>query len=337
MTETPSLPVVVSVIVPSHNGRDWLSRALPCIAAGSSATHEIIVSDNGSSDDTAAWLAGAWPAARALHAGEAIGFAAACNRGAEIARGHVLVFLNNDTEAQPGWLDRLVAPVLADPGRVVTTALLVQLHAPGRVDSAGDGYAIWGAAFKRGAGDEVASYQRPGDAFSPCGAACAISRALFVRLGGFDEVFGSVCEDVDLGYRVRLAGGRCLYVPEAVVHHAGSATLGIEAAGPVRLGQRNLEWAWWANTPWALVVLMTPLHLLYNVMAAAWFWRRGRLAAFAQGKREALQGWRHAVQKRRHAQALRCVSSGTLLAAMSLPPLVGKWREKRFLIGRSRT
>jgi N-acetylglucosaminyl-diphospho-decaprenol L-rhamnosyltransferase len=328
---------LVSVIIPSHDGRRWLSRCLPRIGAGASTPHEVIVADNGSADGTGAWLGAEWPTVRALCVGEAIGFAAACNHGARAAAGDVLVFLNNDTEPEEGWLDRLVGPVLREPGRVVSTAKLVLLQDPSVIDSAGDEYAIWGAAYKRGAGSRASGYTTPREVFSPCGAACAISRDLFERLGAFDERFESVCEDVDLGYRVRLAGGRCVYVPDAVVRHAGSATLGVEAPGPIRLGQRNLEWTWWANTPRLLLLPMLPMHVLYNMMAAAFFWHRGRLGAFLRGKRDALAGWRYAQAKRRRAQALRQVSAWRLAAAMSLPPLLTKWREKRGVAARSHT
>jgi len=328
--------LVVSVIVPSHDGRDWLARCLPRIAAGVATRHEVIVSDNGSHDGTADWLAAAWPAVRVLGVPDAIGFAAACNRGAGVAAGSILVFLNNDTEPEPGWLDRLVAPVRADPGGVVATARLVLLAEPDVIDSAGDEYAWWGAAYKRGAGDATTRYLEPTEVFSPCGAAFAIGRDLFERLGGFDEVFGSVCEDVDLGFRVRLVGGRCLYVPSAVVRHAGSATLGVEGPGPIRLGQRNLEWTWWANTPAPLLLPMAPLHLLYNVIAAVFFWRRQRAGAFWRGKREALAGWRHAVAKRRRVQAMRTAGTWRIAAAMTPPPLLSKWREKQGIAARGR-
>jgi N-acetylglucosaminyl-diphospho-decaprenol L-rhamnosyltransferase len=326
--------IVASVIVPSHDGRRWLARCLPRVGSGILTPHEIIVSDNGSRDDTAAWLAAEWPAVRAVCTPEAIGFAAACNRGARAASGSVLVFLNNDTEPQDGWLDRLIAPVVAEPDRVVATARLVLLDTPDIIDSAGDEYAWWGAAYKRGAGDKACNYDVPCEVFSPCGAAFAIGRDLFERLGGFDEVFGSVCEDVDLGYRVRLVGGRCVYEPTAVVRHAGSATLGIEAPGPIRLGQRNLEWTWWANTPAVLLVPMLPLHVIYNAIAALFFWRRGRSAAFWQGKREALAGWRHGVAKRRLVQAMRSAGAARIGAAMMPPPLLSKWREKRHIAAR---
>ena len=334
MPEAATDAVVASIIVPSHDGRRWLAQCLPHVASGIATSYEVIVSDNGSRDDTVGWLATEWPAVRAVCAPEAIGFAAACNRGARAASGSVLVVLNNDTEPEDGWVDRLIEQVVADPDRVVATARLVLLDAPDIMDSAGDEYAWWGAAYKRGAGHVSRHYDEPREVFSPCGAAFAIGRDLFARLGGFDEVFGSVCEDVDLGYRVRLVGGRCVYVPSAVVRHAGSATLGIEAPGPIRLGQRNMEWTWWANTPAVLLLPMLPLHVVYNVIAAVFFWRRGRSGAFWQGKREALAGWRHAVAKRRHAQAMRSVGAGRIAAAMTPPPLLSKWREKRGLAAR---
>ncbi|MCC6164909.1 MAG: glycosyltransferase [Acidobacteria bacterium] len=327
-SDAPAAPMA-SIVIPSHDGRAWLQRCLPLIGVGSRTSHEVIVSDNGSRDGTAQWLAAAWPAIRRVHAEAALGFAAACNRGAAEARGQVLVFLNNDTEPEAGWLDHLVEPVRRAPQSLVTTARLVRLGDPSVIDSAGDGYAWWGAPFRRGSGGRTTAFGVPRDVFSPCGAACAIARELFDRLGGFDEQLQSNCEDVDLGFRVRIGGGTCRYVPAAVVRHAGSATLGVESANAVRLGQRNLEWVWWASLPWPLLLATLPLHIVYNLLAAAYFLWRGRLGAFVAGKREALAGWPIACRKRRHTMATRRASSLSLLRAMSTPPLLTKWREKR--------
>ncbi len=319
-----------SVIIPSHNGRHWLERCLPRVSAGSAAECDVVVVDNGSSDGTAAWLAEHWPDVTCLQVDEPLGYAAACNHGAAYARGTWLVVLNNDTEPAAGWLDVLVATAAAADATSLVTARVVHLHDRETVDSAGDGYAWWGAAFKHGHGQPAGSYDAPGKVFGACGAAFCIAREFFQAIGGFDPRFGSVYEDVDLSMRARLAGGQCLYEPAAIVYHAGSATLGVQSATAIRLGQRNLEWTWLGNLPWSLLIVTALPHLLYEVVAGAWFLRIGRFGAFLMAKVDAARGLPHVLRKRREAGHLRRTSAASLLGAMTAPPLLGKWVEKRF-------
>ena len=319
-----------SVVIPSHNGRQWLERCLPLVQAAPALSVEILIADNGSTDGTAAWLATAWPGVTCIEIATPLGFAAACNLAAARASGDWLVFLNNDTEPAVGWLDVLVDTAIATGERTLVTALLVHLHDGTTIDSAGDGYAWWGAAFKHGHGRPAASFQTRRPVFGACGAAFAIHRGFFSALGGFDEAFGSVYEDVDLSVRARLAGGHCRFAPDAVVYHVGSATLGVQSEASIRQSQRNLEWTWLGNFPWPVLLLTAGPHLLYEVIAAVWFLRIGRFGAFVGAKRDALRGLPHVLRKRRLARRLRSAPAVSLLAAMSAPPLIGKWAEKRF-------
>src|SRR5207248_2190738 len=165
------------------------------------------------------------------------------NVGARRASGASLAFLNNDTEVDRGWLAALTAPADADPQVGLVTSHIVFLDRPDVIDSAGDGYLRCGGGFKREHGQKVGVAPRQ-DVFGACGAGFLIRRELFESIGGFDEHFFMVYEDVDLSYRARLAGARCIYAPDAVVRHAGSATIGHVSAQQVFYGQRNLEWTW---------------------------------------------------------------------------------------------
>ena len=164
------------------------------------------------------------------------------------------------------------------------------LHDPSVVDSAGDGYLRAGGAFKRFHGAPSASAGQPGDVFGACGAACMFRKDVFMDLGGFDEDFFMIYEDVDISYRARLRGYRCTYVPNAIVHHAGSGALGRNSPMSVYLGQRNLEWTYLKNTPWPLLIRSFPSHVLYDGAGLLAYAARGLLRTVPEGQMGRTQG-----------------------------------------------
>ena len=172
------------------------------------------------------------------------GFAGANNVGCAEARGRYLVLLNNDTEVLPGFLRALRSTLDASTWADLAAARIIYLHDPELVDSAGDGYTRWGAAFKRLHGEPSLLAADPAEVFGVCGAACMIRRDVFERVGGFDNDFFMVHEDVDFWDRAQLLGHRAVYVPDAVVRHGGSSSLGRSSRAAVFYGQRNLEWVY---------------------------------------------------------------------------------------------
>ena len=186
----------------------------------------------------------------------------------------------------------------------------------GSLDSAGDGYLRAGGAFKRLHGAPSALAGEPGHVFGACGAACMFRRDVFMELGGFDEDFFMVYEDVDLSYRARLAGHHCWYVAEAVVRHAGSGTLGRGSANAVFYGQRNLEWVWVRNTPWPLILRTAPSHVVYSLAGVLHYLRRGQFVPAIQGKFAALRGLPRVVRERRALQGRSSVRAGAIETLM---------------------
>lgn len=296
---------VVSVIVLNYNGRPWLCPCLDAVAAQAGCPpFETIVVDNASSDGSADFVRGRFPSVRVLETGANLGFAGGNNAGARIAGGESLVFLNNDTVPAPGWLAHLCAALEQRPHFGVVTSRLVRHDDPETIDSAGDGYLRAGGAYKRGHGALAANYLQPQEVFGACGAAFIIRRAIFDTLAGFDESFFMVYEDVDLSYRARLLGFRCWYAADAVVRHAGSATLGLASAHAVYYGQRNLEWTWIKNTPLSLLWRSLPGHLVYSLAGLAHYARRGRLGPAIRGKLAAVRGLPAVLRARRRIQSL---------------------------------
>ena len=320
----------VSIVILNYNGRAWLERCLGAAVAELAPDCELIVVDNGSSDGSVDFVQRSFPAVRVISLERNMGFAAGNNAGAQAARGHYVAFLNNDAAPQPGWLSALRNALDGDPHVGIAASCIVFMHDPSVIDSAGDGLTRWGGAFKRGHGGSVREALGAGDVFGACGAACLVRRDVFLELGGFDSSFFAVYEDVDLSYRFQLRGYRCTYVPAAVVHHAGSSTLGRLSTNSVFWGQRNMEWMYFKNTPWPLLLITLPGHVVYDLAAAVYFARHGHLRTFLSAKwsalRETARVWRQRleVQRRRRSSWLR------IWKLMDRRWLAIKLREKRF-------
>jgi N-acetylglucosaminyl-diphospho-decaprenol L-rhamnosyltransferase len=320
---------LISVIVLNYNGRHWLG---PCLTALSTQTRapafEIVVADNGSTDGSIEYVQQRFPAVVVVDNKRNLGFAGGNNVAARAAHGSTLVFLNNDTVPAADWLSRLygVYDALARPALV--TSKILFLDRPGVIDSAGDGYLRAGGAFKHGHGTPGEAVAESREVFGACGAAFMIDREFFERLGGFDEHFFMVYEDVDLSYRARLAGARCFLAADACVRHAGSATLGTMSAPAVFHGQRNLEWTWMKNTPGNLLMRSLPAHAVYSLAGVAYYLFRGRGGAAIRGKLAALAGLPRVLAERRAIQQGRRVDTAAIERLMTRGWLAIKRVEK---------
>jgi GT2 family glycosyltransferase len=323
----------VSIIITTWNGRQHLEACLTSVAALRDVSAETILVDNGSTDGTAAFVARTFPWVRVVALPDNLGFAGGNNVGALEARGRYLAFLNNDTVVDPGWLRALLSGVDEASGYALATSRIVYMHDPSVIDSAGDGLLRCGGAFKRLHGGPASAAGTAVEVFGVCGAACLLPKVLFDELGGFDEDFFVSHEDVDLSYRARLLGHRVRYVPDAVVYHRGSATLGRVSAFAVFHGQRNLEWVYLKNSPASVLVRTLPGHLLYDAVAALHFLRVGRLMAFLRAKAAALRGVPMIWRKRAHVQASRRVGADAIWPLLERRWLSKKLGEKRFDLG----
>jgi N-acetylglucosaminyl-diphospho-decaprenol L-rhamnosyltransferase len=194
---------------------------------------------------------------------------------------------------------------------------------PGLMDGAGDVMTSAGIPFRGGYRRRRPADLMEGEVFSACGAATLIDRDLFLGLGGFDERFFCYCEDVDLGYRLRLAGEATLLLPDAVVAHVGSASTGVRSEFSIFHGSRNRIWTFIKNTPPLLLWLTAPLHVAVTAGLLLLHWRRGDAAPVVRGikaafKREALDP---ILASRRDVQAARKAGSWDILRVMAIDPV----------------
>ena len=320
----------VSVVVVTWNGRHHLDACLDALAAQRGVRAEVILVDNGSTDDTVAHVRSGHPGVRLVALNENRGFAGGNNAGAAEARAPIVAFLNNDTAADPGWLKALLGGLDRAAGFALATSRIVYMHDPQVIDSAGDGFLRAGGAFKRLHGMRAADAAEPSEVFGVCGAACLMPKAVFDELGGFDEDFFASHEDVDLSYRARLRGYRVRYVPDAVVLHHGSATLGRLSSRAIYYGQRNLEWVYLKNSPSSVLLRTAPAHLVYNLAAAAYFVRGGQGWTFVRAKAAAVAAVPAMLRKRAAVQRSRRVGADAIWRMLEPRWLGIKTREKSF-------
>jgi GT2 family glycosyltransferase len=272
-TPSASLPTV-ALVIPSFDGAHYLESCLDSVAALDYPRErlETIVVDNGSTDGTRELLADRYPWARVLPQARNTGFAAAVNTGARASTADCLALANNDMRLDPEWLRKLVAAY--DPAAEVRCVAALILDAQGELIDFADGYlSFYGMGGQAGFGrrlDET-PIDDGRELLFACGGSMLVDRALFLELGGFDESFFAYFEDVDFGWRLRLAGYRVLFAAgaRAFHHHHGSANVFTQTQRLV-LYERN-----------ALLTLTKNLDdgNLYPVLAAALCLTSGRALA----------------------------------------------------------
>ena len=313
----------ISVLIVNYNSGGDLDRCLACLAAQTHQAFEVVLVDNDSTDgslDQA--LAGrSLPALQVIKAGENLGFAAANNRAAALARAPLLALLNPDAFAEPDWLEALLAAAARHPDVAMFGSTQLLDADPTRLDGAGDVYHASGLVW-RGAGsvppealpDEAAS-------FAPCAAAALYRADAFRAAGGFDERFFCYCEDIDLGFRLRLSGHRALQVKAARVRHKGSATPGRHSPFAAYHGARNRLWVFVKCMPAPLLAVLWPLHLAMSLAMLAQALRRGIFRPVLRGLADGVRGLGPVLADRDPVQANRHVPWWRLVRALRWSPL----------------
>lgn len=231
----------LSVVIPNWNGERFLHTCLTSLRGQTFQDFETILLDNGSTDGSVAFTERNFPETRIVSLQNNRGFSVAVNTGIRASKTEYVVLLNNDTEADPGWLEALVRSAEAHLEASLFASKLVDFYDRRILDGAGDVLRRSGLPYRLGHRElDRGQFDEPTYVFGACAAAALYRRSLFEEIGTFDEDFFAYCEDGDLSFRAQLAGYRCLYVPGAVVYHMGSAsTGGKRSPAATRLGTRN--------------------------------------------------------------------------------------------------
>jgi GT2 family glycosyltransferase len=257
---------LISVVVVNWNRKDLLRACLASLQRQAGVTLEIIVVDNGSSDGSAD-LAEREFGAQVIRNGENRGFCAANNQGIAAARGEFIALLNNDAEAEPGWLEALHRACTRRPEIGMAASKVLVWEEPQRIDKVG--HLIFPDGQNRGRGSgalDNGQYDREEEVLWPDGSAALYRKEMLDRIGGFDEDFFAYGDDAELGLRARIAGWRCIYTPQAVVRHHRGSTLGKSSVRRLELIERNRLLLALKLFPWSLLWL-NPFYFAARLLA----------------------------------------------------------------------
>lgn len=306
----------VSVVVVNWNRREYLRACLSSLAGQRGVDFETIVVDNGSSDGSAEMARAEFGVRVIANAGNR-GFCAANNQAFAAARGQFIALLNNDAEAAPDFIANLrrAFDVATDIGMAAAKVLV--WDDPGRIDKAGHLIYPDGQNRGRGTGEiDHGQYDRQEECLWPDGSAGMYRKAMLEAIGGFDEDFFMFADDAELGLRARIAGWRCLYVPDAVVRHHRGGSIGAGSVERIFLIERNRVLLAAKLFPWSLLVL-NPYYFALRLASGA--------VAAAGGKGE-MARFPGLFNKLRLAGT---ILRADLAAVRLLPRMLGKRREVR--------
>lgn len=173
-----------SVIIPNLNGAGWLRDSIESIWAQTEQDFELIVIDNGSTDESLE-IAHSYcgnPRYHLIENSENTGFSHAVNQGIAMAKGEYMALFNNDAFAEPNWLEELLKTAESDPKIFAVSSLMLRYYEPELADDAGDYVTILGFACKRGDGLKASRYQKPCRIFSACGGAALYRKSIWIKL-----------------------------------------------------------------------------------------------------------------------------------------------------------
>jgi hypothetical protein len=316
-----------SVIVVNYNGRALLGECLEGLRQQTFTDFEALLVDNGSSDGSVQWVRDHYPEVHILAQHSNLGFAAANNAGFQATDSPLLITLNNDARPTPDWLSLLVEAARAGERTGMVASRMIFADRPGMINSTGICLDPVGIAWDRLGGAPVEAGDAAAEIFGPCAGAALYTRELLLDVadGGqaFDEDFFIYMEDVDLAWRAQLRGWRCVYVPQALVYHHHSRTLGEGSPFKNRLLARNKVWMVIKNYPTAGLLRYWPLIVLYDVLSVPYRLMVHGQASALRGRLEALRHLGPALRKRRVIQARR--TTGWRQLRRQMAPLEPPW------------
>ena len=274
-----------AVVILNWNTREFLKEFLPGVCASVEGMDaEVIVADNASTDGSVELLQAQFPAVRVIRLEQNYGFTGGYNRALEQVEADLFVLLNTDVEVTPGWLKPLVEYMEAHPDCGACGPKLHAWQQRGRFEYAGAAGGLldrYGYPFCRGrilsrVAEDKGQYDTIQDVFWITGACLMVRSGLWKQLGGLDDRFFAHMEEIDLCWRLQLAGYRVTVVPDSLVYHVGGGTLPQKSPFKLKLNFRNSLLMLENNLPATIGKAGARLRIfirkvLDGCTAAAWF------------------------------------------------------------------
>lgn len=266
----------LSVIVLNWNGAELLRGCLSSVLEQDYEDYELIVVDNGSSDDSCAMVEAEFPSAILLRQEENSGFCRGNNIGMEAASGELIILINNDAELDRKFLTNLEQAASLEPHVGMFATRIMMYDRRGVFDSTG--LLVYPDGICRSRGwleKDLGQYDEADEVLGPNGCAAAYRRSMLADVGMLDERYFAYLEDLDLAFRGQLRGWSCRYVPDAVVYHKKSMTSGYHSALKAYLVERNRIWNAVKLFPLRLL-LLSPFYTAARYVAQGFATASGR-------------------------------------------------------------
>ena len=264
-----SLPLV-SIIIPNYNGYKWLKLCIPSLMKTNYSEYEIIIVDNGSTDQSIEYLKNNWQhCIKIIELRENLGFAEGCNIGIREAKGDIIALLNNDMEVDKDWLRAAVEALLSDERVGAVQSKIMQHGNKETIYCAGLSIDKFGICLPIGSGEiDYGQYDYLSEISGSCGGAMVSWKHLLIKAGLFDPSFFIYYEDVDLSWRIKLSGYNILLASSSLVYHVGSLTSKSLPSQFVTFHTtKNLIISWLKNYSLRTLILNWP-RLLFIIVGA---------------------------------------------------------------------
>ncbi len=281
----------VSVVTPNYNGERFLKAFFESLNNDSEHIGEVIIIDNGSSDNSVAYIKDNtfnFPV-KLIENDENLGFAPAVNQGISNAKYDYVFSLNNDTEVKKGSIEHMLDLITSCDDIFSVQAKMLQYSNKELIDDVGDEYNLLAWTKKTGENHNSNEYTQVKEIFSSCAGAALYRKSTLEELGMFDDNFFAYMEDVDLAIRSKINGYRNLLCPQAIVYHIGSATSGSRYNEfKVRLAARNNVWVVYKNLPIPLKITNFIFLFFGFLIKYLFFLRKGFGSIYLAGIKEGL-------------------------------------------------
>ena len=289
----------ISVVTPNYNGEKFLKTFFDSLNDDSECIGEIIIVDNGSSDNSLEYIKNNefnFPV-KVIENKENLGFSPAVNQGIRESEYDYVFSLNNDTEVKKGSIKALVDLITSNDNIFSVQAKMLQYDNKELIDDVGDEYNLLAWTKKTGENHNSDEFVNVKEIFSSCAGAAMYSKAIMSDIGLFDDNFFAYMEDVDLALRANINGYKNLLCPDAVVYHIGSATSGSRYNEfKVRLAARNNVWVVYKNIPIPLKIINFIFLFLGFFIKYVFFMKKGFGSIYLAGIREGLRS-RNKIEK----------------------------------------
>lgn len=318
----------VTVLIPNYNGKKWLEQCLPTVEKATYSNKEVIVVNNGSTDDSAEFLKKTYPNVRVIEIKKNRGYAGANNSGVKRATGKYVLFLNNDTKVTPNFLGPLVEKIENDKTIGAVQPQIRNMVNKNAIDSIGSFFTFTGFLYHYGYFQNATEkkYNKELSVYSVKGACYLMRKKDYLDLGGIDESFVTYVEESDLCHRILLSGKNIIYIPKSVVYHFGGGDMSVMTKSEVVIFRsfRNRFVSYIKNLGLKKLLFVLPIHFILCEMLIFMSIFRGKFKQ-AIASQVGVIGWIPSLpsilKKREYIQSrIRKISDEMLFASVERNP-----------------